>query len=88
MPLFVRYLLPLSGAPFSGEDIFLLHWDDDEGTSRGVFVELWTFDVSGTEAIFFSRTEFPSVSASYHPVGYYANGMIIGLWLSVMMILK
>lgn len=58
-----RYLLPLDGTSFSpGGNTFFLHWDDDEGTSRSVVVELWSlFEVSGEEYTILARFEAVSV---------------------------
>ena len=39
-PFSVRYMFPLGGATFNSSGTFYVHWDDDEGTSRIVTLQL------------------------------------------------
>ena len=60
-----RYTLgPFSGARFFGDDILFVHWDDDEGTTRSVWLDVWIVDVDddGNRALV-DRVEAISVSA-------------------------
>ena len=40
-----RYLFGgFDAALLKGQDVFILHWDDDEGTSRSVQLDIWSVD--------------------------------------------
>ena len=40
-----RYLFGgFDAALLKGQDVFILHWDEDEGTSRSVQLDIWSID--------------------------------------------
>ena len=61
---FGRYLLQIDGLELFTDNAIFLHWDDDEGTSRIIYLELWVVNAnSDGEPTSFDRIEAVSVSA-------------------------